>query len=224
MAILIAAPVFADSVTAFKYTGSAPGHPENVEADFIVVGGNLQITLTNIVSSMTYDTQILTGVSFTWADEGSTAGTVTNPVVPTYNINDTGGVITPTGVNANAGWITSLTALSGYVTLTTIGAPGHSAGNYGIISTSTNTSGTNNLSQHGPFIEGPVQFTIAGLGVTASSQITGVQFNFGTILGSYSGVVTSTVSTSTPEPGTIALSSIALVGLLWAVRKRQRTV
>ena len=223
VAVLVSAPALADTATTFTYVGTptSTGYYENIEASFIVVGGNLQVTLYNYTPSLTYDKQILTGVAFTFSGAGSTAGTVTNPNVNLYTETDSNGTLTLAQSNVSANWITSTTDLSGYITLTNLG--NNSGGSHGILS-STLGNPTNNLGQHSPYIKAGtsgVTFTIAGLGLTSSSQITGAQFNFGTGIGVWSPVVTG-VSTLTPEPSTLTLSSLALAGLAFIIAKRKR--
>lgn len=216
---MLAAPLFGDTTKTFIYNGtpSSTGVNESVEADFIVSGGNLLVTLYNTTSNLTFDKQILTGVLFSYAGAGSATGTVSNPTVQGYTINDSNGHLTASGSPAGANWHTEID-LTGYVTLTNLNN-GNGGGSKGIIATTTNPAGTNNLSNHDPYLEGPVQFTISGLGLTSSSQITGAQFNFGTAIGTYSGLATSPVST--PEPATLSIAAGALLGLLALSRRRQ---
>ena len=86
----MAVPVLADTVNTFVYNGTPvlTGYNENVQADFIVSGGNLVVTLYDTTPNTTFDKQILTGVLFTYSGAGSVLGTVTNPTATAYNIND----------------------------------------------------------------------------------------------------------------------------------------
>jgi hypothetical protein len=210
-------PAFADTTTVFSYNGtpSSTGANEQVEADFIVSGGNLIVTLYNTTPNLSQDKQILTGVAFQFAGGGSVAGTVTSPTVQDYTISGNNLVANQV---ANANWHTELD-LTGYVTLTNLNN-GNGGGSMGVISSSLNNP--SNLSQHAPFITGPVQFTISGLGLTSSSQITSVQFNFGTGIGVWSPTVTPTALVATPEPGTIALSSLAFAGIALLIRRKKQ--
>jgi hypothetical protein len=212
LAVLVAFPALADTSTKFIYSGTpaSTSLSENVEADFIVSGGNLLVTLYN-TTNVTADKQILTGVEFAFAGGGSVAGTVSNPTVEGYGLSGT--TLTPTGM-INANWGTTLD-LAGYVSLTNLGF--NTAGRDGIIASTV--SGTSGLGNHTPYIEGPVQFTISGLGLTSSSQITSVEFNFGTTTLTLSPAVTALVTT--PEPSAFGLASFAMAGLL-VLAPRQR--
>ncbi len=216
---LVALPSFADTANTFVYNGTPTSTTfnEDVSASFIVSGGNLLVTLSNTTPNLTQDEQILTGVLFTYSGAGTVAGTLTNPTTQGYNINDSNGRLTSSGSPASARWSTEVGDLAGYVTLTNLN--GNSGGSHGIISTSTNSSGTNNLSNHEVFLEGPLQFSIAGLGLSSGSQITSVEFNFGTAIGTYSPLVTGAL-TATPEPSGFLLLGIGLVGISWIARKR----
>jgi hypothetical protein len=217
---LIAAPAFADTTRAFLYAGSASGDPTNIEAQFQVVGVNLVVTLYNLTSNLTKDDQILTGVLFNF-NNNSTAGTLSNPTnQKLYNINDSNGALTQTGSPVTANWKTELNDFGTYVTLTNLNNGNH-AGSEGIISTTTNSSGTSNLAAHDSYFAGPMQFTIAGLGLTSASQIANVRFNFGTAMGDYSDIVTSQI-TATPEPSTWATAAGAFLLLSGLVFQRKR--
>jgi hypothetical protein len=212
----MAVPVLADTVNTFVYNGTPvlTGYNENVQADFIVSGGNLVVTLYDTTPNTTFDKQILTGVLFTYSGAGSVLGTVTNPTATAYNINDSNGVLTSVG-SQSANWHTEVD-LTGYLSLTNLG--NNSAGSHGILSASTNSAGTNNLAGHEVYFKGPLQFTISGLGLTASSQIQNVEFNFGTATGQTTSTITG--SLLTPEPSVFLLLGMGLVGISWVGRKR----
>jgi hypothetical protein len=209
--VLAAIPAFADTATTFTYSGTpSTGHFVDVEANFIVSSGSLLVTLYNLTPNLAYDTQILTGVSFTFAGAGSNAGILTNPIVNTYNVTDTTGAMSLASSNVSANWGTNL-SLANYVTLTNIGVSGNNGGSLGMLS-STLANPSNNLSQHGPYILTGAQFSIAGLGLLSSSQITGVQFGFGTAGTLLGGVISADIS-SVPEPATFASSALLLAAL-----------
>jgi hypothetical protein len=217
IAALTAIPVLADTVNTFVYNGtfvSTTAFNENVRADFIVSGGNLVVTLYDTTPNTTYDKQILTGVLFTYSGAGSILGAVTNPIATAYNINDANGVLTSAG-SQSANWHTEVD-LTGYLSLTNLN--NNAAGSHGILSASTNPAGTNNLTGHEVYFKGPLQFTISGLGLTSSSQIQNVEFNFGTATGQ----TTSTIngSLATPEPSPFVLLGFGLIGISWIGSKR----
>jgi hypothetical protein len=210
--MLLTLPGFGDTTTKFIYKGTprSTNLNENVEADFLLSGGELFVTLWNNVSGLEYDGQVLTGVAFSFAGAGTATGTVINPIVQSYAINDKDGNLTPWGKPASANWHTEVD-LSGFITLTNLNN-GNRAGSQGIISTSTAGAGTNNLANHNNFIEGPVTFEISGLGVTSTAAITTVEFNFGTAIGAFTPAVAPQVTAQrqpemppSPEPATIVL-------------------
>ena len=219
LAGLLAVCGFADTANTFTYNGTpaSTGYNEDVSASFIVSSGNLLVTLSNTTANLTYDKQILTGVLFTYAGAGSATGAVSNPTTTGYNIDDTNGALTSAG-SVSANWKTETGDLTGYVTLTNLNNGNH-AGSQGIVSTSTNSSGTNNLANHDVFLEGPLQFSISGLGLTSASQITGVEFNFGTAIGTETSVVAGAL-TPDPEPTPFVLLSAGLIAISWVDRKR----
>lgn len=225
---ITAVSAMADATMAFTYSGTtSSGHPVNVTADFTVdaVTGNMDVTVYNNTTNLAYDTQVLTGIAFTFAGESSVGSlSVINPTVNTYSVNDANGSISLASSNVSPNWITNTSTFAGYVTLTNIGGNGNKGGSQGMLSNTLNDP-TNNLSAGGKtWILSGQTFAIAGLGLTSSTQITGVEFNFGTALTTVTGAVTGTiVSTATPEPGTLLTSSLVL-GLLafGGVRKRLR--
>ena len=216
------------ATTTFSFIGNSPcgaSCPVNVQAAFTIVGGNLQIVLTNN-SNTDFDQQVLTGLYFTGTHVATSMTQVgQTAIVPSgttasqlYALNnDATGALT--ALSGSLGWGTSTGSaldLAGYVTLTNLEAPGIAQGAQGIIG--YNTAGaTNNLSNHDPYVFGSATFTLTGTGITDTASITDVKFNFGTALGG-----TNIVSlVATPEPGSIALC-IGGLGLLAAGVRRRR--
>jgi hypothetical protein len=224
---LIATPAFADTITKFVSTSSYGGYSENVEADFVVAAnGNLQVTLYNRVTNLKYDTQVLTGVLFKWTGENdAVVGTVSNPSVQLYSINDANGSISASGSPVSVNWHTQVD-LAGYTTLTNLNNGNH-GGSQGILSTSRDSSGTNNLDNHTPYLlssdSTPITFTLSGLtGFVSSSQISAVRFTFGTATGQTSGDVQASFAPAVPEPGTLSTllgSLLALATASWWCRR-----
>ena len=102
---------------------------------------------------------------------------------------------------------------------------GSAGGAQGIIGSAT-TGAVNNLANHGPFASGTASIVIHGLsGVSGSTAITGVNFNFGTALDNYVAGSNNNnnaliQSAATPEPGT--LSMLGGAGLLLALGTMRR--
>jgi hypothetical protein len=223
-----AGDAWAVTLTQFTLNGSNGlcACSENVKVDFTAQdNGDLQIVLTNLNDTY-YDRQVLTGIQLQYAGSGASAGSVTSQTPAgnaLYNIDDSTGTMTiAQGVTLTA-WHTQLD-LSPFVTLTNLGGTGSHAGAQGIIG--SNTAGAvNNLSNHDPFVKGTATIVIHSLsGVTGTTAITAVNFNFGTALDNYvAGSKTSAInSAATPEPGT--LSMLAGGGILFFIASMRRRI
>jgi len=216
--VLLAAPAFAD--TAFTFNGVAPstGFSETDSVTFSInpINGALDIKLNNNTLNMTADKQILTAVAFTFANAPTslTGINLINPLVNTYNENDTNGSLTQVGANVSANWALSTSTVSNYITLSNL-LGGNGGGAMGVISTSLSST-TTNLTKHDPYIESGNTWEITGLGLTSTSQITSVEFNWGTALNTFSAPFTST-----PEPTTFGFASMGIAALLLTALKRK---
>jgi PEP-CTERM motif len=211
------------SVIYVMSTTSSPaggGGPVNVEADFTIGYGKIAVTLINYLENLTADSQLISGISFGISGASGSGGLTTsnNGIISTISV---GGSYSAGVADTLTGWKASETGLS--IELTTIGdgAPNHliigpdnadgfvGAGTY----SAANGSITKN---HNPSDLGSATFDISIPGVTTTSTLSNVVFQFGT-----AGTVTVTAQKSAiPEPQTIAMLGFALAGL-GLIRRRQ---
>jgi hypothetical protein len=85
----------------------------------------------------------------------------------------------------------------------------------------SNANGSiDNNAPHNPFIQGVAHFTLNIAGVTASTNVTGATFSFGTTVGN--NIPATGFSTPIPEPVSSALMGIGLVSLFF-LRRRIRS-
>jgi hypothetical protein len=166
-------------------SGSGGDGPLDAEANFAVSNGQLQVTITNLLSPTTIVSvgQAVSDLSFTLSNAPGTDGTNT-AAGQLVNVNDpTAHKVTDVSGTPDR-WLSSTDggfAISGHmITLEAIGGgqptelilPTDSGGSYASIN--------NGASSHNPYVDGPATFTLDLTGVTSSTTISNVQFSFGT--------------------------------------------
>jgi hypothetical protein len=225
--IVFGAAQVASASLSSSWTGSTTtgGVYDSAEADFISTGNTLQITLTNTSSAATPDiTNLLTGLTFT--DTGTISGG--SAVVAAGSFLVTGGsnnvvVKTPAGGTAvNNGWGAGTSGNTQIVEASGLfNAVGHTfdgssldGGAYGLLSTSTGTlqDGLTN-SNHQPIIMNSVVITVLGIN---ASDISGVEFFWGTGNGEPTAPGTNIPPTGSPPPAVPEPTSLAIWGIVSA--------
>lgn len=203
----------------------------NVKVDFTAQeNGDLYVVLSNLTDSV-YDRQVLTGIQFEYKGSGSSTGSVTSQTPngdTLYNIDDKSGKLSEaSGVKLTAWHTQPDVDLSPYVTLTNLGGKDAKGGAQGILGSATSGE-VKSLSNYNPYVNGTATIVISGLsGVSSSTAITAVNFNFGTALDNYiaghpdkNSDEDLIMAVATPEPGT--LSMLAGAGILLALGSRRR--
>jgi hypothetical protein len=209
----------------------------DAEASFTILNGEVKLTLTNLFQNPTADGQEISGISFK-VTGASGAGSLTTINGGDISQISKGGAYT-TGVadallrwKANeAGTAIDLTALSGGAPNRLIIGPDSAGGfsNVGLF----NNANPSITGKHNPNVLGSATFDIYIPGVTTSSTLSDVVFQFGTKSGS--NVVNGDLymppqppihpNQAVPEPGSITLLGLSLatiVGIGW-MRRRKAT-
>jgi hypothetical protein len=217
---LIARPAEADLWTA---SGSGSDGALSAEANFTIVNGQIQVTITNLLNPATIISigQAVSDLSFTISNgPGTNSSNTSAGQLVTVNSN---GSVTDVSGNPDR-WISSSTGgfkIAGDTIL--LEAIGHgsptelilpSDGGKGYAKSNASITG------HSPSVDGPATFTLNLTGVTSSTTISAVQFSFGT---GPDTDIHGTQSISTPEPSTLVIAGLGALGFLgYGLRKRMR--
>jgi hypothetical protein len=218
----------ASTISVSTPTGSnIGGQAVNSTATFTTGDGTVMIDLfNNLTANQVNDvSQNLSDLSFTLSGTFATGlVTDTNRTYTGTLINvGTNGVVTA-GTGTFNGWDFSNTG-STFV-LEDLGSTAGPAqtiigGTAGSSTAYSNANGSiDNNDPHNPFIQGVAHFTLNIAGVTASTNVTGATFSFGTTLGN--NIPGTGFSTPVPEPVSSALMGIGLVSLFF-LRRRIRS-
>lgn len=217
LAVAFAGAAQADQVftTPTGATNPLTGQPVSATADFSLSGNTLTLTLTNNTPNMLSAGQLLTGLSFTLSNGSGV--TLTNQ---TGNLVDlgTGGVISNIGGSTDAlGWGFGSTG-GGTFELCVICSGGvtspvtPSQGLLGPTSADGNFDNANSSlvgnDPHMPYVLGSATYTFT---VPTGVSVSDVFFTFGTQSGP---------TVSAPEPGSVLLLGLGLVGLPLIIRRR----
>lgn len=212
--------IHANSFTFTTPTGSTTsGGAVNASATLTTnANGTVTIVLNNNQANITDVAQAISDFDFVLSN-GATTGTLSASSAQQITI--ASGGTTTLGSTGSTGWKIDTSVSSGIgltVLGTTTGPSGLIVGPAGAggVFTAANGSIAGN-GPHNPFLNQSASFTVAVAGVTAATNVTGATFSFGTTAGVN---VTGTPSAPTPEPETLALFGMGLLGIGGIVRRK----
>lgn len=220
----------AGSITYITSTGATTtGGSVDAKAVFTLGNGTIDITLTNLFQNPKSDAQLISALTFTVSGVGTNSASLSSITGNTSSIDTSSGTYSsPTAITSvsSTPWAATNTSGTLYLNDLTGGKPNDliiGPDDKGYLDPSKGgkyTNANSSISQHNPVILGSATFVIDITGVTSSSHLSGVTFQFGTTSGSNQSVGVLSV----PEPSTMAmgLSAMAMMaGVL--IRRRRRT-
>lgn len=231
LSFLAIAPCSAATITYVTATGaiatSSAGStgPVNAAVQFVTSTNLLTVSIWNYQIETTGDIQSINTVQFLLSPTVAGPGSITGRSGIERTI-VSGGTFTdsPTGFTTGwasrtssfgTNWLELSTLIGGQPSKTIIGPPNAS-----------NIYGANgSITNHNPFLAtpnqaSPIVFTISLTGVTSATTITASRMIFGTDTSTAAQLTLVPQTSAIPEPGSLLLTSVPLLGLL-AVRLRR---
>ena len=229
--VLAASVASANMVQTFTADGVTDSTAQQGTATFDFNGSMLTLTLTDDVTPTSKIASLLDGIVFTLSETPLTSNLVSVSPDSVINCSGIASSSCPPGDGSSPyGYGSTQTGAT-----IELGAGINPDGTfsykpYGIVNTSyVSPGGSGGLSnsQHNPLLVGPVKFIFDLTGLSGSQEVTSVTFKFGTVPDSQPGACTSgactpSADTPVPEPQTLALLSIGLLGIGWSMRRAAR--
>src|SRR5215467_6457122 len=176
LVLLLSSGAQATSMT-FTASGVGGDGPESASATVTTGAGTVTVMLSSLITNPTAAGQLVSGIQIILGAPSPTTASLSSASGTTINI-ASGGAVTPGGAITH--WGAALSGGTIFLATAGTGAPGGNPINLIIGTAASYPAANSSITNRNPQIQGTGTFNLTTAGVTATTPITSVVFEFGT--------------------------------------------